>query len=116
MNTSDTIMSLESLTAYKHLGSDPSGRSAYFVQDISEFLSAQLHNSRSAVTQLAHNTTSAQSAQLTMLRKRKGNWGYNDTEYNDSKSIIQLRNKFIGNRIRRYNYENSLTISVTNDY
>ena len=35
-------MSLESLTAYKHLGSDPSGRSAYFAQDISESLSAQL--------------------------------------------------------------------------
>ena len=42
MNTSDTTMSLESLTAYKHLGSDPSGRSAYFAQDISESLSAQL--------------------------------------------------------------------------
>ena len=42
MNTSDATMSLESLAVHALLGSDPSGRSAYFAQGIFESLPAQL--------------------------------------------------------------------------
>ncbi len=42
-----------------------------------------------------------------MLGKRRGIRGYYDTD--DFKSTIQPRRSFGWNRIRRYNYENSLT-------
>jgi hypothetical protein len=90
MNTSDTTMSLESLAFHAQLGSDPSGRSAYFAQGISESVPAHLQ------------------------RLEKGGGGHH-TEYKDFKNTIRPRHSFGRDRFSRYNYENSLSSSVTRD-
>jgi hypothetical protein len=48
-----------------------------------------------------------------MLEKRRRIRGYYDTEYNDFKSTFHPRHNFSGDRIRRYNCENSLTLSAS---
>jgi hypothetical protein len=50
-----------------------------------------------------------------MLEKRRGIRGYYDTECNGFKSTFHPRHTFGGDRIRRYNHENSITLSVIND-